>query len=364
MTSAVLDRYAHEVPRPTPRPRALPAPDGSDVTADILKQLGLAVLVVDAEDHITYANDWACDQLGHDLVNTPFADLWSEDAGDVQLMLSAVAAAPGWRNFKLRPKRASAGDAAAVTLRGRPIVLNRPPVLPSRHILITSDALSSAADLVVPEPQRPGALEDGHSAGEVDAQRELIHRVKNNLALLMSLVRTARRNVNDQSADEEISGLERRLMSISAMHDVLDAHRETASLRADDLLRRVCEGLTDALAPAGVAITCALEPLEVPVALGSPIALIVNELLTNALKHGYPDGRHGEVQVALHLRDDGLHEICVRDDGVGKAGAKAARRGSHGSGGGIVRALVMQLGGTLEALEQDAGTGWALRFSA
>ncbi|RAI03016.1 hypothetical protein DLJ53_00310 [Acuticoccus sediminis] len=358
MTGVAHLPYAHEAPlfaRPAPRRNGAAV---ADIASDILREIDLGVLVLSAEGDIAYANESARLTFGQAALDAPFAELWAEDAEDVRLTLAAAAAATEWRSFSLTPKDGKEG--AAVTLRARPILVARPPVLPSRYLLVTSDAFASAAPaLELSARSHPPPDSEG---GEVDAQRELIHRVKNNLALLMSLVRTARRNVHDEGADEEISGFERRLMSIAAMHDVLDAHRETSSLRADDLVRRVCEGLDDALAPEGVSISCQLEAVEVPVAIGSPIALVTNELLTNALKHGFPDGRAGEVRVSLHTLPDGTRELTVRDNGVGKEGAKAETRGSHGSGGGIVRALVMQLGGTLEAVEQNVGTGWALRF--
>ena len=349
---------AYDAPRPAPSLRGRPQPGAFEIGAEILNKLDIAVIMLTDDEHIAYANEWACKAVGRDLVDRPFAELWAEDADDVRLTLAAIAAADDWRSFSLTPRQAE-GEGSNLALRARPLVVHRPPVLPQRHILVTSDAFATAPALALPEPHPDLAAGD-----EPDAQRELIHRVKNNLALLMSLVRTARRNVQDEEADQEISAFERRLMSIAAMHDVLDAHRETTSLRADDLLSRVCEGLEDALAPDGVVITAELEPLEVPVALGSPIALIVNELITNALKHGFPAGRRGAVHVVLRLASDERHEITVSDDGVGAAAAAGEeRRGSHGSGSNIVRALVMQLGGTLLPLEQAVGTGWALRFT-
>lgn len=368
MSSATIHPLAHEFPSAHEIPRsargaaspmrarsALPVP--GDLSFDILKEIDVAVVVVSEDDHVTYANDWARQTIGGNIVTSSFAELWAEDADAVHDMLTAIAAATDWRSFSLTRK--ANGDNRTLNLRGRPMAVNRPPVASARHILITSDMPGQKAEpLVVEKPDRL-------AAAEMDPQRELVHRVKNNLALLMSLVRNARRNVQDQGADEEISGFERRLMSIAAMHDVLDARRETSSLRADDLLRRVCEGLGEALAPPNVRIDCRLDEVSVPVAIGSPLALIANELITNALKHGFPADRQGTVEVSLVRGADGWCEMAVRDDGIGaEAASTTSRRGSHGSGGTIIKALVMQLGGTLHSRDAASGTDWVLRFVA
>ena len=358
MTGPALHPLSPEFPRLSPGAPRQAASAGTELSVDVLRQLDLPIFVVDDEDTITYANDWARTHFATGTAGTAFSDLWADRSEDVHATLAAIAVAADWRGFTLTARAEANGEAHPVALRGRPFLVNRPPMLPQRYVLVTGDALGAEALALVLPPAEAEARED------VDSQRELIHRVKNNLALLMSLVRAARRNVSDQTADEEISGFERRLMSIAAMHDVLDAHRDTAMLRADDLVRRVCEGLGEALAPENVAIVHDLVPVDVPVASGSPLALIANELITNALKHGFPGGRAGEVAVVLRPLRAGGCELVIRDDGVGPeaAAAPGARRGSHGSGGSIVRALVVQLGGTLERLEQTRGTGWRLRF--
>lgn len=355
----------HPVVFERPQPQAATSPGAharTDLSAEALREIDLAVMILDEYEKVIYANARAAKSLGDDLIDTPFAELWSDDAEDVHETLAAVAAAPDWRAFTLN--RGDRTQSVTVLWRGRRLIVNRPPMSPSRHLILTSDQLAARAPALLP----PGAgAKPAERAAEADDRGELIHRVKNNLALLTSLVRTARRNVNDRDADAEMSTFERRLMSIAAMHEVLDARGSSEVLHAGDLLRRVCDGLGEALAPANVTISTDLAPVELPVSMGSPLALIANELLTNALKHGFPDGRVGTVEVALRTLPDGTYELCIRDDGVGAAATVAAaaaapRASGGGHGGDIVRALVMQLGGALERIDQQAGTGWRLRF--
>lgn len=334
------------------------SPARADLSGDVLREIHLAVLVVDDHDRIVYANEMAVASLGDDLVNSLFAHLWRDDPEDVHHALVSVASAPDWRAFNLRPRNQSA-DAPAVLLRGRRLVVNRPPVTPSRHLIITCDQILARATALI--PPRVSALPEASSVNE--ERRELVHRVKNNLALLTSLVRTARRNVHDENAGAEISTLERRLMSIAAMHEVLDSRDAGEEIHVGEMLKRVCDGLVESLAPANVAITTDLAPIELPVAMGSPIALIANELVTNALKHGFPDGRVGSVHVSLKALSDGQHELAIRDDGIGTPAETGQRaRGGRGHGGDIVRALAVQLGGTLEKVDREVGTEWRLRF--
>jgi len=106
------------------------SPARADLSGDVLREIHLAVLVVDDHDRIVYANEMAVASLGDDLVNSPFAHLWRDDPEDVHHALVSVASAPDWRAFNLHPRNQSA-DAPAVLLRGRRLVVNRPPVTPS-----------------------------------------------------------------------------------------------------------------------------------------------------------------------------------------------------------------------------------------
>ncbi|MFZ9299177.1 MAG: ATP-binding protein, partial [Hylemonella sp.] len=96
-----------------------------------------------------------------------------------------------------------------------------------------------------------------------------------------------------------------------------------------------------------------------------PCALLVNELVSNALKHAFPAGRSGRVWVELALGEDGSRTVWVGDDGVGlapNADAAAPLGQEQGLGLTLVRRLSAQLQGTLERQVTEVGTLWCLRL--
>ena len=103
-----------------------------------------------------------------------------------------------------------------------------------------------------------------------------------------------------------------------------------------------------------------LEPIRLEVGRAIPAGLIVNELLTNTLRHAFPPGTKGTARVHLHTREDGTVELTVQDDGVGfPAGKDIASATTIGLA--IVRTLVEQMQGTL-TLEPGRGTTVTIRF--
>ncbi len=106
-----------------------------------------------------------------------------------------------------------------------------------------------------------------------------------------------------------------------------------------------------------------VEPLGLGLDAATPCGLLVNELISNALKYAFPDGGAGEIRVALHATDDGDIELVVSDDGVGMP-AEFDWRGARTLGLRLVRNLVeRQLQGQLD-LDRAHGTKWRIRFGS
>ena len=114
-------------------------------------------------------------------------------------------------------------------------------------------------------------------------------------------------------------------------------------------LRRLSTQLVRAqnAAPGKVSLVLDLSPAEVDIEQAIPAALIVNELLSNSLKHGFPQGRAGELRLMLGLDSGGLVRLVVSDMGVGLANEFEDRR-TKSLGLQLVSDLARQLGGSLE----------------
>jgi two-component sensor histidine kinase len=185
--------------------------------------------------------------------------------------------------------------------------------------------------------------------------RELHHRVKNNLLQVQSLLRM--RNTRSGVAKAILDEIENRVWAIGQVHDLLHQSEKLSSVAFEGLVRSVCGNQSIVPPERNVKLECESVPMEVDVELASPLALILVELLTNAIKHAFPDGRRGTIKVTI--RPDGQFGIMeVADDG---AGLPEGATGSRRSGLGLVDGLVKQVGGTLETAT-DAGTRFLIRF--
>ncbi|HEY8614113.1 MAG TPA: histidine kinase dimerization/phosphoacceptor domain -containing protein, partial [Roseomonas sp.] len=184
---------------------------------------------------------------------------------------------------------------------------------------------------------------------------ELQHRAKNDLQLILSLLVMQRRRMPDNEARRIFGHVLDRVSAIGVAHDQLSLDRGVGLLDLADYLQALCGNLSQRRE--GVSIETALEPAEMPHSRAVPLGLIVNELVTNALKHAFPDGRKGVIRVQFSAPPESEARLCVRDDGVGMG---PPRPGSSGTE--LVRRLVQQIGGRLEEEPQERGVGFCVIF--
>ena len=192
--------------------------------------------------------------------------------------------------------------------------------------------------------------------------KEVHHRVKNNLAVIVSLLSMKAGAIEGDEAQEALEDSQRRVRSIALIHEHLSGtehlDRIDFSEYAGELLQELGSVYGDAAGRIGSG--GGAEPIEMGIHRAIPCALILNELVTNALKHAFPDGRERRGRVSLRHRRPGELELNVEDNGVGCPRIAAARSGKS-LGLRIVEILAKQLEGSLEQPE-CAGTRFVLRF--
>ncbi|MBP0444845.1 GAF domain-containing protein [Roseomonas sp. SSH11] len=192
-------------------------------------------------------------------------------------------------------------------------------------------------------------------AQERTLRGELQHRAKNDLQLILSLLVMQRRRLPDAEARRVFGHVLDRVAAIGVAHDQLNLERGAGLIDLAEYLQALCGNLS--ARREGVAIETTLQPVEMPHSSAVPLGLIVNELVTNALKHAFPDGRNGVIRVEFEAPPGAEARLCVRDDGVGMG---PPRPGSSGTE--LVRRLVRQVGGRLEQPEQECGAGFCVFF--
>ncbi|NJD11461.1 MAG: response regulator [Gemmatimonadetes bacterium] len=190
--------------------------------------------------------------------------------------------------------------------------------------------------------------------------RELDHRVRNNLSVIMGLLSMERNRKPARAADEALISLEGRLRSFLLVHEAL-RRQNYRGVSARELSARLVPRLRTAWDPdRHVEISHVGDLGTLNERQGFALALILNELITNAFRHAFPGARSGTLTIRM-AQADNRFTVEIADDGVGSCAPP--RLGMVGSGRSIVTALVRdELGGTCTTQASDSGTSVLLSF--
>ena len=184
---------------------------------------------------------------------------------------------------------------------------------------------------------------------------EYDHRVKNSAQMMLSIVVAAGRATGNQEVRSELEAVKRKLEAIMHVHSILHRAGHARTLRCDDLIRELSTAIQSA-SPRQFVLVVDSEPHELPSSQALPLGLILNELLTNAIKHGLPTNQ-GLLRVGLRAFGDAL-ELRVEDNGPGIEASKLAN--SH-SGLAMVQHMAAQLHGRFQT-RSGPGGHCVLRF--
>jgi two-component sensor histidine kinase len=193
--------------------------------------------------------------------------------------------------------------------------------------------------------------------------RELQHRVMNSLQILSSLLGMQGREAVDPAARTELARARERVMAMSAVYKYLYGAEVSEKVDFGELLRAICTESEKSYSGESRMITCETIPLIVSGGQAASLAVLVNELMTNALKHAYPEGEPGPILVRLLRNDEGMIELRVADHGVGFSGDLDLTR-PISLGLKVIVSTARQFGGTVSFIRLEPGTEFVVRFPA
>jgi two-component sensor histidine kinase/PAS domain-containing protein len=195
--------------------------------------------------------------------------------------------------------------------------------------------------------------------------KEIHHRVKNNLAVISSLLSMKADVVESGEARLALEKSQQRIHSMALVHEHLYGTDHLDRIDFSQYAKQLVGNLHTALAgePERIAIELDLDPIELGVDRAVPCGLILNELLTNAFKYAFLGRPAGKIVVSFHESAPGFRELTVEDDGVGLPPGQLAGRNGKSLGLRIVEILTNQIDGTL-VREPSCGTRIVLRFPA
>jgi two-component sensor histidine kinase len=182
--------------------------------------------------------------------------------------------------------------------------------------------------------------------------KEIHHRVKNNLQVVMSLLNSQADSLQDRAALSAIQESQHRVQAMALIHQKLYQAEGVARIPMHDYIEEVVAYLHESYClDQLVRFQLEVAPIELDVTQAVPLGLIINEVITNAFKYAFPDGRPGTVCLSLQRQGEAAYQLTIADDGVGLP-AHYDPSQSHSLGMTLLHGFSAQLGGELTITSQ------------
>jgi PAS domain S-box-containing protein len=192
--------------------------------------------------------------------------------------------------------------------------------------------------------------------------REIHHRVKNNLAVVNSLLRLQSKDAKDQYHRQMFLDAQDRIRSMALAHERLSQTENLANVNIGGYVSSLVDHLLLTAKGIGAAIDINkdLESVQMNIDTAVPLGFLINELVSNALKYAYPDQERGSINIFLRQVGENEFELAVKDEGVGIP-ENVNFEQPQSLGLNLVKLFTLQLGGEIE-LVRNCGTEFRIRF--
>jgi two-component sensor histidine kinase len=327
----------------------------------LLEALSEPVLLVADDGTILHANRAAAALVGERLTGQPVSTLHVGDAGALHAYLKRCL---GSRQ-PLVGALELVGEAGSRKLqcRGSLVIAEGDRAILLRLSRMDEERFTALARKVeelgmeLRERQRARALLEETLRERELLLRELEHRVKNNMHMLAAMLMGAEREATSEEAKAALRDASLRFSAVSAVQQLLYNSENLESIGSEALVATLLRAALS-IAPGETETEVAIDQVDLPIDAAVPIALMLNELLTNAIKYGRLPEHRQKVKVEFLQKGQRI-EIAVQDNGPGFDLRECRKRAS---GLGLVRGLLRQLGGSL-AVEQHGGSRCTLSFT-
>jgi two-component sensor histidine kinase len=191
---------------------------------------------------------------------------------------------------------------------------------------------------------------------------EIHHRVKNNLQIVYSLLGLQAARVGDRATQDLLRDSQNRIYSMALIHQTLYGSEDFENVDFALFIDTLLPGLTRSFGidPQHIAVRVAVEPVRLPIDIAVPCGLVVNELISNAMKHAFQDRRRGEIRIALTRQIGREALLSVSDNGIGLPDHLDVRN-TETIGLQLVALLADQLDGEI-SIHRSGPTRFSLRF--
>jgi PAS domain S-box-containing protein len=179
--------------------------------------------------------------------------------------------------------------------------------------------------------------------------KEIHHRVKNNLAVIQSLLSLQMRDIHDEKSKEYFHDAQNRVKSMTMIHEILHGSDDLTKMKVKDYVKKFVGTLlyNYSIKAHRISLQYDIQDIILDVDTMIPLGLIINELVSNALKYAFPDNAEGELRISLRKAEENSYELTISDSGIGlPEGFDIEKAKSLGLL--IVTSLVNQINGNLE----------------
>lgn len=148
---------------------------------------------------------------------------------------------------------------------------------------------------------------------------EIHHRVGNNLQVIYGMLSIQKEFVKNGQDVDIFRGFQNRIMSMSLAHKLLYKSGDLANIDVNDYIHNLAGRLYDSFGVSADRVALKIDAGDVSIGLDIAIAcgLIINEIVSNSLRHAFPDGREGEIRIALYPLKENMYELTIKDNGIG-----------------------------------------------
>jgi two-component sensor histidine kinase len=192
--------------------------------------------------------------------------------------------------------------------------------------------------------------------------KEIHHRVKNNMQVIISILNLQSKHVKDKRDLEIFKDSQNRIKSMALIHDKLYRSKDLASIDFPGYIKNLASHLfnTYSVSSSAIKLVADVKDISLDINTAIPCGLIINELISNSLKYAFLDGQGGEIRIKLYANKDDTFTLIISDNGIGLP-EDLVFRNTKSLALQVVVALVEQLKGTIE-LDRSEGTAFKIVF--
>ncbi len=193
--------------------------------------------------------------------------------------------------------------------------------------------------------------------------QEIHHRVKNNLQVIISLLRLQSKGIKDHNILTMFQDSQDRINSMALVHEKIYYSKDLANIRLRDYVNDLANDLFKSynLSTGNVEFKMEIEDIPIGIDTSIPCGLIINELLSNSLKHAFPENRKGEIKIDIRSANDSKIEMVYSDNGIGLPEMFDFRKSTGFGFQMIVDLVEYKLMGNIELI-RDRGTTFQISF--